>query len=275
MAIAPNTTPDGTYFQRYGNASNPSLVMIHGLGLSRTTWDHYIADLACDYDVITYDLFGHGKSAMPPRTPDLTLFSEQVISLIDHLEIDQAVMIGFSLGGMINRRIALDVPQRVAGLVILNSPHERGDEEQKKVEARAVMTRDEGIQSTIETTLERWFTSDFIKTNPDAVDQVRQGVLANNLDAYAACRFVLANGVVELIRPPVPIKTPTLVMTCENDSGSTPDMSHAIASEIKGANTIIIPKLQHMGLVERPDLFLPPIFDFLQHNTDHTAKEIS
>ena len=260
---AAQRTPDGTSFQRYGDAAAPSLILIHGLGLSHHTWDQYIADLAQDYDVITYDLYGHGDSVLPPRKPDLTLFSEQVISLMDYLAIDQAVMIGFSLGGMINRRIALDHKGRVAGLVILNSPHERGEDEQQKVEARAIMTRDEGISSTIETTLQRWFTPAFIAANPDAVDQVRQGVLANDLDAYAACRFVLANGVVELIRPETPITSPTLVMTCAYDSGSTPEMSHAIASEINGATTVIVPELQHMGLVEQPQEFLTPIIEFL------------
>ena len=256
-------TPDGTSYQRYGDAASPSLILIHGLGLSHHTWDQYIENLAQDYDVITYDLFGHGESALPPCKPDLTLFSEQVISLMDHLAIDQAVMIGFSLGGMINRRIALDHRGRVGGLVILNSPHERGDDQQQKVEARAIMTRDEGIESTIETTLQRWFTPAFIAANPDAVDQVRQGVLANDLDAYAACRFVLANGVMELIRPETPITSPTLVITCAYDSGSTPEMSHAIASEITGATTIIVPELQHMGLVEQPHQFLSPIIEFL------------
>ena len=111
--------------------------------------------------------------------------------------------------------------------------------------------------------MQRWFTPAFIAANLDAVDQVRQGVLANDLDAYAACRFVLANGVVELIRPETPITSPTLVMTCAYDSGSTPEMSHAIASEINGAKTVIVPELQHMGLVEQPQEFLTPIIEFL------------
>ena len=57
---------------------------------------------------------------------------------------------------------------------------------------------------------------------------------------------------------------PSLVITCENDSGSTPAMSHAIAAEITGAETEIIPHLQHLGLMEAPDVFIAPILDFLQ-----------
>jgi len=53
-------------------------------------------------------------------------------------------------------------------------------------------------------------------------------------------------------------------MTCENDSGSTPKMSHDIAAEINRAETIIVPHLQHLGLMEDPDAFTKPILDFLE-----------
>jgi hypothetical protein len=52
-------------------------------------------------------------------------------------------------------------------------------------------------------------------------------------------------------------------MTCENDTGSTPNMAHAIADEIKGAETIIVPQLQHLGLMEQPSLFTDPTIEFL------------
>jgi pimeloyl-ACP methyl ester carboxylesterase len=92
---------------------------------------------------------------------------------------------------------------------------------------------------------------------------VRQWVLANDHQSYAQCRLVLATGVIELIRPETPIDKPTLIITCENDSGSTPAMSHAIAAEIDGAETIVVPNLKHMGLVEKPELFTGPLIRFL------------
>ena len=88
--------------------------------------------------------------------------------------------------------------------------------------------------------------------------------MANDPEVFAQCRQVLAKGVVELIRPDPPIGVATLVMTFEHDSGSTPDMSHGIAAEIVGAETIIVPGLQHMGLVEEPALFTDPLLRFLE-----------
>ena len=143
----------------------------------------------------------------------------------------------------------MDHPQRVLSLVILNSPHERSPEAQALVEKRAADTEG-GAGATIDETLARWFTPSFLTERPDVVAVIRDWVLANDPQSYAACRAVLAHGVRELIRPEPAITHPALVVTCENDSGSTPAMSHAIASEINGAQVEIIPRLQHLGLVE-------------------------
>lgn len=117
-------TPDGTAYVSDGPADGPALIFIHGLGLTRRTFDTHLPAYRDRYRVITYDLFGHGESAAPPDVPSLTLFSEQVSRLLDYLRIDRAALIGFSLGGMINRRFALDFRDRVSALVILNTTYE-------------------------------------------------------------------------------------------------------------------------------------------------------
>ncbi len=111
--------------------------------------------------------------------------------------------------------------------------------------------------------LARWFTPAFRAGHANAVANIRRVVLANDPGNYALHRRVLAEGVTELIRPKVAISHPALVMTCEHDSGSTPAMARTIASEINGAEVIIVPGLKHLGLIERPELFTAPIIEFL------------
>jgi pimeloyl-ACP methyl ester carboxylesterase len=147
---------------------------------------------------------------------------------------------------------------------ILNSPHEREPEAQQLVEQRALDSAAGGPGATLDATIERWFTPDFIAANPDYITRVRDWVLANDPDSYASCRKVLAFGVIELIRPQPPIQHPTLIITCENDSGSTPAMSQAIAGEISGGQVIVVPHLRHMGLVENPSFFINAIAEFLE-----------
>ncbi len=254
---------NGTAYDLSGPERAAVVVLIHGLGLNRQIWQPHVPVLSTRYRVLTYDLFGHGVSAPPPQKPSLSLFSAQLYALINFLEIQRCAIVGFSLGGMINRRFALDHPHRVSALGIVNSPHERSAAVQKQVEARAADSAQGGPAANLDATIERWFTAEFRNSQPQFIARVRQWVMSNDPVTYTRCRQVLASGVTELIRPEPPIDAPTLVITAENDSGSTPQMSRAIAAEIPGAQTVIVPALQHMGLVEKPADFIEPLLQFL------------
>lgn len=262
-------TANGTAHDLHGPEGAFPVVLIHGLGLTRqTTWAHLVPLLAKDFRVITYDLPGHGESALPSAPVSLSLLSRQLFALLDELGIESAALAGFSLGGMINRRCAIDHPGRVSALAILNSPHERDAELQELVERQARDAGAGGPAATIDAALQRWFTPEFHQQHPGPVALIRETVLANDPQNYAAHRQVLAEGVRELIRPNPPIAQPALVMTCENDTGSTPAMSEAIGNEIAGSEVAIVPNLRHLGLVEEPALFAETLIRFLQRVRD-------
>lgn len=197
------------------------VVLIHGLSLNRHMWQWHVPDLVTDYRVLSYDLFGHGDSTPLPEMPSLSLFSVQLREVLNELLVDKCAIVGFSLGGMINRRFAYDYPDRVSALGIFNSPHERSPKAQKLVEERATQTQEGGPGATLDATIERWFTAPFRATRPNTIHMVRGWVLANDHTSYA------------------------------------------LAGETPGAETIIVPGLQHMGLVEAPNLFTDPLLEFL------------
>lgn len=255
---------EGTAYDLTGPEGAPVVVLIHGLGLTRnSTWGDIAPVLAQDYQVLSYDLLGHGETAVPDGAVSLTALSAQLVTLLDELGVVRAALVGFSLGGMINRRSAMDHPDRVSALVILNSPHDRGEKQQQIVEERARDTAAGGPSAGIDVTLVRWFTEAYRRDHADRVTAVRDVVLANDPANYAAHRQILASGVRELIAPDPPITHEMLVMTCAHDSGSTPAMSHAIAAETPGAQIEIVSDLQHLGLIEQPQLFCKPVRAFL------------
>lgn len=255
---------DGTAYDLTGPCEAPVVALIHGLGMTRqSTWGAIAPVLADRYRVLSYDLLGHGQSELPNGAVNLTSLSEQLIALLDELEFSKAALVGFSLGGMINRRCAIDHGSRVSALTILNSPHERSPEKQELVEAQARDASAGGPEATIDAALDRWFTERFRQEEKETVANIRATILANDPTNYAAHRLVLAEGVKELICPNPPLAQPTLVMTCEHDSGSTPEMSRAIAGELAEAEVKIVPMLRHLGLIERPELFFAPLLNFL------------
>ena len=255
--------PDGTNFTLNGPNKAPVVVLIHGLGLNKDCWQWMIPDLTDSYRVLSYDLHGHGESNDPVTEPNLSLFSKQLKDLLDYCKIQKAVIIGFSLGGMIARRFAQDVPQKSQGMVILHSPHKRSNAAQAAILKRVGQARTLGPQSTVEAALERWFTDPFRKANPNLMDKIRQWVMANRKEVYHTIYKVLATGIDEIVKPNPAIISPSLVITGDQDFGNGPEMAFAIAAEIPGAKALVLPALRHMALAESPKAVNKPIRAFL------------
>ena len=256
-----------TAWERHG--SGPAVVLIHGFGLNRAMWQWQLPALTPHFSVVTYDLRGHGGSAPPDGTPDLAMFSRQLIGLMDRCGIERAALVGFSLGGMIARRAALDRPDRLSALAILNSPHDRSPAEREAVRARVRQTEADGPAANVEPALERWFTPAFRARAPETIALVRAWLARNDPALYPQIYRVLAEGDAELVEGLERIACPTLVMTGSDDPGNTPAMARAMAASISGARLVILPGLRHMALAEEPDAVNAPLCAFLR---DATAR---
>ena len=260
-------TPRGTAFDSFGSGTRV-IALVHGLGLNRHSWQWQVPALSRHFRVITFDLHGHGDSSVPPGTPSLTLFSEQLAELLNHLGITRASVFGFSLGGMVARRFAMDHADLLGALGILHSAHARDRAAHDAIQARVVQAARDGPAATVEAALSRWFTDAFRLNHPEMMDEVRRWILANRKDVYAPIYQVLVDGVTELVAPRPPIAAPTLVMTGEEDYGNSPAMSRAIAAEIPGSRLVILPGLRHMALAEAPEMFNAELLAFLSQVHD-------
>ncbi|MFN0193245.1 MAG: alpha/beta fold hydrolase [Aestuariivirga sp.] len=254
--------PNGTSYRLSGDKGH-CVALIHGLGNRKEAWRFQVEPLSRYFRVLTYDLYGHGASKDPPEKPNLSLFSRQLAELLDHLEIPTVAVAGFSLGGMIARRFAMDFPSRLWALAILHSAHARDKAAHDAIQQRVEQARKDGPQATAEAALVRWFTDQYRGSHPEIMDEVRGWILANRKDVYADIYQVLVDGVTELVAPKTPISAPCLVMTGDEDYGNSAAMSRAIASEIPRSQLVILPGLRHMAKIEAPELFNRHLLDFL------------
>lgn len=106
-------------YEEYGSGDRP-IVLIHGLLMNRRMFDRLAPALAERGNrVITVDLLGHGESDRPPEMVNysMTLFADQVVALLDHLGIDEAVIGGTSLGANVALETAHVHPDRVKGIL--------------------------------------------------------------------------------------------------------------------------------------------------------------
>jgi pimeloyl-ACP methyl ester carboxylesterase len=107
-------------YTEYGEGPR-TVVLVHGLLLSQRMHAPLARALASRGNrVITLDVLGHGKSARPRDMwrYSMTFFGEQVVGLLDHLELDQAVVAGTSLGANITLEVCAVAPERVRGMVV-------------------------------------------------------------------------------------------------------------------------------------------------------------
>jgi len=254
---------DGTRYEVVG-ADGPAVVLVHGLGLNRHMWRWQTEALAARHRLVLYDLFGHGESPAPPEQPSLSLFSGQLRGLLDDLGLDKVAVAGFSLGGMIARRFAMDHGDRLWALAILHSPYKREPAAHEAIQRRVEQARRDGPQATVDAALERWLTQDFRNGHPEVAALIRDWVLANDRTVYPTIYQVLVDGVEELIVPDPAIACPTLVMTGDEDYGNSPAMTRAIAAEIPGATAVVLPGLRHLAMIEAPERFNGELLSFLE-----------
>ena len=120
----------GYEFYRHPDGA-PPLVLIHGFTASRASFEVNLAGLREHFSVITVELLGHGESEAPedaaPYQPARAV--RRVLQLVEHLGYQRALICGHSLGGALALRIALDAPEWVAGLVVINSSSAAGSPE--------------------------------------------------------------------------------------------------------------------------------------------------
>jgi pimeloyl-ACP methyl ester carboxylesterase len=101
--------------------SGPAIVLAHGFLMDRSMFDPQVAALRDNYRVITWDERGFGETVFDEQPFTYWDLAADCIALLDHLGIDTAVVGGMSQGGFISLRVALIAPERVRGLILLDT----------------------------------------------------------------------------------------------------------------------------------------------------------
>ena len=244
----------------FKNPKFKTIVFIHGLGLNQDVWSWQVS-LFKNYNVLIYDLLGHGDSKDPEGEISLSMFADQLLQIINHIKLEKFILVGFSLGSMISRKFASLHPSIVEALVLLNSPNRLLDQERDEILERAKLLKDEGPESTTDAAINRWFSITFQKSNPHIVQLVRNWVNNNKKEIYAKVYPILYFGSIDL--KSLHESKPTLIITCDQDFANGPDAAEAIANNFKNSNVRILQSLRHMALVEDYKKVFVEIDEFL------------
>ena len=252
----------GTYFLDVGDpkVGGGAVVLIHGVGLAHRMWDAQEQAFASRLRVVRYDMLGHGRSANPPGERNVIDFVHQLDQLLMNLNFERASLVGFSMGGLVARAFAGRHPERVERLVLVSTVYNRLEAERAAVRARYAAAEAGG--DLTEAALRRWFSPEFAEVHPEAVAAVRGRLQANDRDGYLRAYRVIAEAY-DAEEDLAAIACPSLVITGELDSSSTPAMARAMAAELPNAEALILPGLRHMVPIEGSGVLNRALLAFL------------
>jgi len=246
------------YYEIHGQGD--PLLLIHGLGSSSQDWEMQLPQFSSHFQVINIDLRGHGRSGKPPGPYSIPLFAEDTIQLIRALELTSAHILGISLGGMVAFQLALDCPDLIRSLVIVNSvPELIAHNLKDRIDywKRLLIVRLFGLEKMGQVLADRFFT-----------DPEHQGISemfvrrwsANHKPSYlASLKAAFGWSVLGRLGE---IQTPTLVIGAEGDYFSNAEKDQ-YTKLMPNAELVIIENSRHALPAERPTEFNHIALSFL------------
>ena len=254
------------YYYKKENNSVP-IVFVHGIGLNKEIWYPQI-EFFKSYNLITYDLLGHGKTPLNKNELNFQDFVKQLLNLINELEIKKIHLVGFSLGALISRHFASEYGDRLSSLNLHGSIYKRSIEQKRVVENRLELLKTDRPASK-DRAIRRWFTAEYIKNKPEMYKKIYSMLDDNNpenfLKAYKL--FVFYQDDDDMLKK---IYTSTLVTTGQNDVGSTKEMAINLSENIKNAKYAEIRNGKHLCSIEFSDEYNKILENFIDKNYDES-----
>ncbi|MEZ2346920.1 3-oxoadipate enol-lactonase [Terriglobus sp. RCC_193] len=241
-----------------GQHDAPCVVLSTSLGATMQMWQPQMQALTQCFRVLRYDMRGHGNSPSPAGSYSVADLGNDVLRLLDHHGIRSAHFCGISLGGVIGQWLGIHAPERIQKLILCNTAAKVGTDEgwQKRIaEVRA-----NGMASIADAVIARWFTAPFAASHPEVIASIREGMLASNVEGYAACCEALRT--CNLRSEIATITAPTLVIAGDQDMVCTIADAQFLQSQIPGSQMLNLPAA-HLSNVEAAELFNTSLLDFL------------
>ncbi|PWJ54331.1 Pimeloyl-ACP methyl ester carboxylesterase [Quadrisphaera granulorum] len=233
------------------HGNGPDILLLHGVGLDRRMWDRVWPELARTHRVHLVDLPGHGGSGPVRRGSTLADIAQRVADAMPA----PGHVVGFSLGGLVAQELALDHPELVTRLSLVSTVADRTADQRRAVLARLQAATDD-FEASARASVDRWFSAAWHEREPDLADEVLKVLLSNDRESYLACYEVFARADEELWPRLAQISAPTVVVTGEDDGGSTPAMTRALAAAVPDARAVVVPNTRHLLPLERPQELL-------------------
>lgn len=240
-----------------------SLILLGSLGSTSEIWSAQVAAFAPRYQVIRFDLPGHGRSPVPRAPFDIPEIARGVLDTLDALGLQRVGFAGLSIGGMVGLWLAAHAPERISHLALLCSAA-RLDQPNLFLK-RAQEVREHGsVQPFVSQLLPRWFTPAFLHDHTDVVSVLGDSVARLDAGGYAGCCEALARADMRIEAQQV--RCATVVLGALQDGALPYSASEDLAALIPHARFVCLANSSHLAPVECPGEISSAIAELLSIN---------
>jgi pimeloyl-ACP methyl ester carboxylesterase len=228
------------------------VVLVHGLADDHRAWRRVVAPLMLMRRVILYDFRGHGATTLGEADGSLRQLGDDLLGVLDALGLERAAVAGFSLGGTIAMRAAIDHPERIAALALVGTSSRVNGAARAWYEERAALVErdDADLRATLDAD-----TADVYRNRPDETPdglRIRRESTADPRGYANACRAMAGLNAAPLDEELGAITVPTIVLAGDADQHCPPRAGQIIADRIEGSELRVLPDTGHPLPVERP-----------------------
>jgi 3-oxoadipate enol-lactonase len=239
---------------RYEVGRGEPVVLVHGLADDHRAWRRVVAPLMLTRRVVLYDLRGHGGSPLGDDADgSLAQLGADLIAVLDDAGIERAAIAGFSLGGTIAMRAAIDAPDRVSALALIGTSSRVNSAARGWYEERAALVDNDDPE--LRATLDQ-DTEDVYRNRPEEIEaglRIRRESTTDPRGFANACRAMASLNEAPLDPELGAITQPTVLVAGDADQHCPPRASEIIAEKISGSTLQVIEDTGHPLPVERPD----------------------
>ena len=241
----------------HADSSLPTLVVGPSLGTaSLQLWGPALPYLEKHFQVVAWDLPGHGASA--PSTEDFSMqdLAAGVLALVENLHTDRVITsgskiyyAGVSIGGAIALQLAHDAPGRFNGLSVICSASKIGTPEAWS--ERAALVAEAGTPTMVVGSAQRWFAPGFIEDNPVVSTNLLHNLQDADRFAYAHACGALAGFDLREALPK--LSDPILAIAGAHDQVCPPADAEFIAEHVQRGEAAVVEKAAHLAPAEDPE----------------------
>jgi 3-oxoadipate enol-lactonase len=243
-----------------GRSEGPVVVLSNSLGSTHRMWDAQLAALEDRFRVVRYDTRGHGASPVPLGPYEIDDLADDLVALLDRLAVEQAHVVGLSLGAMTAMRVAARNPERVDRLALLCTGAQLPPA--SNWTDRAATVRARGSSAVATAVVERWFTPEFRAAHPDIRAAHEAMVAATSAEGYAGCCEAIA--ALDLRDDLSSIVAPTLAIAGADDPATPPAKLQEIADGVKHGRLLVVSHAAHLANAEQPGTVIAAVIEHLE-----------